>query len=160
MLIVESTNFEIIASLIAESPALVRPPSARALRIMHRAGAVFLLALYDSYAVGVVCIKKLNFFLSEMKYLYVKPEYRRRGIGRKLVAKGLDIIDDRFKTPVVVCTAVVTNISALALFTSFRFRVIASFRSPVSERRIMLLVRNIHEVAPAPEEEEGLILEV
>ena len=49
-----------------------------------------LLADYGSDTVGVICLKKLANSVGEIKRMYVRPDYRRKGIGRALVAAVLD----------------------------------------------------------------------
>lgn len=38
----------------------------------------------DNNCIGIGCVKKLNFYMSEIKHIYILPEYRNNGIGRKL----------------------------------------------------------------------------
>lgn len=59
---------------IAELPGEYVPPDGR-----------LIIAKYKSEIVGCVALKKLSNSVCEMKRLYIKPEYRGKGIGRALV---------------------------------------------------------------------------
>ena len=42
------------------------------------------------FAAGCICLKKLSASIGELKRLYVRPAYRGKGIGKKMVEKVLD----------------------------------------------------------------------
>ena len=46
-----------------------------------------LLAFVDGSAAGVACLRELGNNTSEVKRMYVRPEYRGRGVGRALLQK-------------------------------------------------------------------------
>ncbi len=60
-----------------------------------------LLAYVDGTPVGVACLKELGNNTGEVKRMYVRPEYRGRGIGRalleKLIEEAIEIGYDRLK---------------------------------------------------------------
>jgi len=140
----ETLDYELIAGILAQSPALVYPPSPQRLASMRQ--AVFLLARYDGEPAGVICIQKLQFFLSVIKYLFVLPEYRRKGIATKLNERAIEIGDRRFNTPILIATTSVNNVPVHAIMARFGFRPVAIFKSPLSTRRIVLFVKNLRRV--------------
>ncbi|MFN6516001.1 MAG: GNAT family N-acetyltransferase [Nostoc sp. CreGUA01] len=44
-----------------------------------------LLGEYESQIAGCACLRKINQDICEIKRMYVKPEFRRKGIGRALL---------------------------------------------------------------------------
>ncbi|MDZ8078106.1 MAG: GNAT family N-acetyltransferase [Nostoc sp. DcaGUA01] len=44
-----------------------------------------LLGKYEEQIAGCLCLRKINQDISEIKRMYVKPEFRRKGIGRALL---------------------------------------------------------------------------
>jgi len=153
----ESTEFETIAEMLALSPSLATPPTPARLRSEHRKGAVFLLARYNGIPAGTQCVRKMDFSLSVSKYLFVKEEFRRKGVARALGIKAMEIVDNRFRTPLCYVTTIVTNVRAIAVTRAKGFRVVATFKSPVSERIIVFQLRNTRAVEPITEWEEILL---
>jgi len=155
----ESTDFELISSLLAQSPALVRPPSPQKLRREYERGARFFVAYLDGRPVGCICVKKLSFFLSEVKYLFVVEDARGRGIGSKLNDVALETAINDFRTPCIIATTIVGNAPAIAIMVRRGFRPIAIFPSPISERRLVVLLK-VHRGVPYSQDYEEIVAEV
>lgn len=66
-------DFQGVDSELANLPGVYAPPQ----------GAI-ILARHTNTAIGCVALKKLEEDICEMKRLYVKPEFRGRGLGLKL----------------------------------------------------------------------------
>ena len=49
-----------------------------------------LLSESNGFVAGCICLKKLNASIGEVKRLFVRPAFRGRGIGKKMVKKLLD----------------------------------------------------------------------
>ena len=49
----------------------------------------YLIELHKDKVIGTIGLEKCNPSVTEMKHLCVNPEYRRQGIGRKLLERGV-----------------------------------------------------------------------
>lgn len=76
-------SFQNYEKEFAELPGLYTPPKGR-----------LLLAFYNSKIAGCVGLREFAKGICEMKRMYVKPKYRRKGIGRSL---GIAIIEEARK---------------------------------------------------------------
>lgn len=79
----ESLDFELclveLEKEVSALPAEYAPPSGR-----------LLLAILDGRAAGCVALKRITKSRGELKRLYVRPEFRRGGIGRALVEAAVE----------------------------------------------------------------------
>ena len=48
---------------------------------------LIIMAKYDDEFVGVACLRDLGNFVTEIRRMYVKPNYRGKGLGRKILDK-------------------------------------------------------------------------
>ncbi|MEM3426641.1 MAG: GNAT family N-acetyltransferase [Nitrososphaerales archaeon] len=86
---------------------------------------------------GIVCLKKLTFYLGEIKHLYVSPKYRRRGIAIALVKR---VIEDT-QLPVYMATVLVNNKASLEIFRKAGFKEMGPFKSPITGRELYLMLK-------------------
>ena len=52
----------------------------------HPSGLILLAKVSDEF-VGVTCLRNLGNFIAEIKRMYVKPDHRGKGLGRKMLNK-------------------------------------------------------------------------
>ena len=103
-------------------------------------GGSLMLAYIEKMAVGCVALKKVREQVCEMKRLYVRPPFRREGIGRKLALK---VIEHARATgyKVMLLDTLPPMIEATSLYRSLGFKEISSYRdNPVESKLFMELV--------------------
>jgi GNAT superfamily N-acetyltransferase len=96
-----------------------------------------LLALVDGAPAGCVALRPLDLETCEMKRVYLRPEWRGRGIGRELVetilAAARRIGYRRMRLDTIPALK-----AAVSLYRSLGFRVIAPYRAIPAERVLFM----------------------
>lgn len=115
---------------LAELPGYYVPPSGR-----------LFLAVDDDDVMGCVALRKIGERIGEMKRLYVRPEFRGRGLGRtltqKLIAEAKQIGYESLRLD----TLPGKMDQAIAMYRSLGFREIAPYyRNPVEGATFMELI--------------------
>jgi ribosomal protein S18 acetylase RimI-like enzyme len=98
-----------------------------------------LLAIYDEKVVGCVALRPITDTICEMKRLYVKPEFRGKGIGRKLAT---EIIEEARKIgyKYMRLDTIPSMKEAISLYYSLGFKEIDPYRyNPIEGAMFMEL---------------------
>lgn len=121
-------HFQEFQKELTEFPGEYAPPSGR-----------FLLVMQDDQPAGSVALRKISDSVCEMKRLFVRPEFRKKGIGRKLTEA---VIDEARKMGYghMRLDTVPFMKEAIALYLSLGFKEIESYRyNPIEGARFMEL---------------------
>ena len=97
----------------------------------------YYMALEDDAIKGIVGLLWRSWYLTELRHLFVKPEFRRQGIGTFLVEEALK----RVRTPLACCTVRDNNEGSLALLRRAGFIMERRFVNPETGNTVSLLVR-------------------
>ena len=100
------------------------------LHIFSPPDGCLLLASQESSLAGMACMKRLKDRTAEIKRMYVRPEFRRKGVGRKMVGTLIDEAKKAGYTSIRLDSARFM-VGAHALYQSAGFREIAPY--PESE---------------------------
>lgn len=96
-------------------------------------------ALNEGKIAGCVCLVERGWYMTELKHLFVKDEYRGFGVGRFLLEEALQ----KVKTPLVCCTIQSDNEKSVSLFSKRSFERISSFRNSVTGHDILFMVKKL-----------------
>jgi carbonic anhydrase len=101
-----------------------------------------LLAIVDDHYAGCVGIRRINEDTCEMKRLFVKPSYKKQGIGRKLVDQIIaEAILLGYKK--MILDTLDRLAPALHLYTNFGFKVIKAYY-PNPLEGVVYLEKELH----------------
>jgi GNAT superfamily N-acetyltransferase len=121
-------HFQEFKKEVAEFPGEYSSPDGR-----------FLLAQEDEKTAGCVALRRISESVCEMKRLYVRPDFRKKGVGRKLTEA---IIDEarRMGYGHMRLDTVPFMKAAIALYLSLGFKEIESYRfNPIEGAKFMEL---------------------
>lgn len=109
-------NFQDYESEFAELPGEYAPPDGR-----------LFLAIVDGDAVGCIGLRKINDTICELKRMYIRPDFRGKGIGRRLAEI---VIEEARKTgyKAVRLDTIDTMKEATSLYRSLGFKEIDPYR--------------------------------
>ncbi len=107
--------FQGFAQEVANLPAMYGPPH-----------GCLLLACQNEDAIGCVAVRKHDVDICEMKRLYVQPQYRGKGLGRRLAESAITTARTSGFTRMVLDTLPDMH-DARALYASLGFREIAGY---------------------------------
>ncbi|HAK87647.1 MAG: hypothetical protein A2X55_08995 [Nitrospirae bacterium GWB2_47_37] len=102
----------------------------------------YYIAVEDGKIKGCVGLKRQTWYMTEIKHLYVKEEYRNQGIGNFLVKEVLK----RIKAPVVCCTIAGSNDSndwSCWIFEGVGFSKRETFVNPDTGHTVSFLTVNM-----------------
>ncbi len=91
----------------------------------------------DKEVVGIVGIKKLSFYLGELKHLYVSPSHRRKGIATALINKAVE----EMRLPAYVATVLEGNEASLGAFNKAGFKQNGLSKAPFLGRSFYLMLK-------------------
>jgi ribosomal protein S18 acetylase RimI-like enzyme len=97
----------------------------------------YYMAVEDGKIKGFVGVLWRGWYLTELRHLYVKPEFRRSGVGRFLVGNALGKVE----TPLVCCTVSARNEASVAVFRSLNFLPVRRFHSESTGNEVILHIR-------------------
>ena len=96
-------------------------------------------ALKEGWIAGCVCLVRRGWYMTELKHLFVKEEYRECGIGKFLLEEALR----KVKTPLVCCTVTSDNERSIDIFSMQSFEKISSFLNSTTGHDILFLVNKL-----------------
>jgi GNAT superfamily N-acetyltransferase len=111
---------------------------------LYKADAIikgeYYIAFDDSVAKGCVSINRMSWFMTEIRHLFVRREFRRQGIGIALVAKALE----KIKTDFVCCTVEINNsVSEKIFHQRFGFTKKEQFLNQRTGNTLTLLIKKL-----------------
>lgn len=100
----------------------------------------YYIAAEDGKIKGCVGLKRQTWYITEIKHLYVKEEYRNHGIGLFLIKN----VIKRVKAPIACCTIVSDNDFCFQIFEGIGFAIRETFVNPDTGHNVALLTMNMN----------------
>jgi putative acetyltransferase len=97
-------------------------PEIQSVRLTYGEPNAAFIASIDGIASGCIAVTRLNDFTAIVQRLYVRPEYRRHGLARTLVAAAIDFCSGRDYRRAVLDTQRDHLPTAYGLYASLGFR--------------------------------------
>lgn len=96
--------------------------------------------------IGCQCLCRINWFLSEIAHLYVKPSFRNKGVANFLIRK----VTKRAETPVVICTIVSNNLPSIRLHENLGFKSTHEFKNENTGNMVKVFEALKTKIKPIP----------
>lgn len=97
----------------------------------------YYVAVNDGRILGCVGLERISWYLTEIKHLFVREEFRGTGVGRFLV----DNATEKVKTPLICCTITEGNDASMRLFSNLGFTIERRFVNTNTGNSVSLLIR-------------------
>ena len=141
----EITNKEILKqmyNMLRTSPSIAYlSPFDKWVRDVTRSSDI-IGAFANGELIGFIVIKYLNWYMAEIKYLYVREDFRGKGLAKGMVFGALLRIKEKGKH-IVIATVNVDNVISLHIFRDiYNFEIVKTFKTKYN-RYVHLLMKVI-----------------
>jgi N-acetylglutamate synthase-like GNAT family acetyltransferase len=97
----------------------------------------YVVETHGKLVIGAVGIHKLSFHISEIKHLSVRKKWRKKGIGRFLLKKAIELCE----TPFVYSTIRENNLTSIRLLENLGFSRVGGYNG--KGHRVLVFIREI-----------------
>jgi ribosomal protein S18 acetylase RimI-like enzyme len=95
----------------------------------------YVVETHGKLVIAAVGIDRQSFTFSEIKHLVVRPEWRRKGVGRFVAKRAIELVE----TPLMYCTVRADNPASVQLFEGLGFTTADQYEADNHE--VILLTR-------------------
>jgi ribosomal protein S18 acetylase RimI-like enzyme len=95
----------------------------------------YIVETHGKWVLGATGIDRQSYTFTEIKHVVVHPDWRGKGLAKRLVRRAMDIISTRM----IYCTVRNDNEASLELFKSCGFQVAGSY--PAEDHTVIILAR-------------------